>query len=159
SVFDAMQEALSSNRVQYTSWVGIPELRKAIAEKLKRDNHVEYDPENELIVTSGAQEALMVTLMTLLDPGDNALIPSPHYDEYTRDSKILGGELIPVATTPESNFTVEVADLEAAITARTKAIVIVSPNNPTGTVLSEQRLREIGELAIKHDLLIVSDEI
>jgi len=114
-VFDAMQEALSSNRVQYTTWTGIPELRKAIAEKLKRDNHVEYDFENELIVTSGAQEALMVTLMTLLDPGDNALIPSPHYDEYTRDSKILGGELIPVATTPESNFTVEIADLEAAM--------------------------------------------
>jgi aminotransferase len=145
--------------VQYTTWVGIPELRKAIAEKLKRDNHVEYDPETELMVTSGAQEALMVTLMTLLDPGDNALIPSPHYDEYTRDSKILGGELIPVMTTPESNFTVEVADLEAAINPRTKAIVIVSPNNPTGTVLSKQRLREIGELAIKHDLLIVSDEI
>ncbi|MBI1280699.1 MAG: aminotransferase class I/II-fold pyridoxal phosphate-dependent enzyme [Anaerolineaceae bacterium] len=158
-VFDAMQEALSSNRVQYTTWTGIPELRKAIAEKLKRDNQIEYDPDNELIVTSGAQEALMITLMTLLDPGDNALIPSPHYDEYTRDSKILGGDLIPVATTPESNFTVEVADLEAAITPRTKAIVIVSPNNPTGTVLPEERLREIGELAIKHDLIIVSDEI
>ncbi len=159
SVFDAMQEALSSNRVQYTTWTGIPELRKAIAAKLKNENHIEYDPDSELIVTSGAQEALMVTLMTLLDPGDNALIPSPHYEEYGRDSQILGGTLIPVDTTPESNFTIEIADLEAAITPRTKAIVIVSPNNPTGTVLSEQRLREIGELAIKHDLLIVSDEI
>ncbi|MBA3873217.1 MAG: pyridoxal phosphate-dependent aminotransferase [Anaerolineae bacterium] len=158
-VFDAMQEALSSNRVQYTTWTGIPELRKAIAEKLKRDNHVEYDYENELIVTSGAQEALMITLMTLLDPGDNALIPSPHYDEYTRDTKILGGELIPVATTPESNFTIDVADLEAAITPRTKAIVIVSPNNPTGTVLSREKLIEIGALAQKYDLIIVSDEI
>lgn len=159
AVFDAMQEALSSNRVQYTTWTGISELRKAIAAKLKVENHVEYDPDSELIVTSGAQEALMVTLMTLLDPGDNALIPSPHYDEYTRDTQILGGQLIPVATTAESNFTIEVADLEAAITPRTKAIVIVSPNNPTGTVLPEARLRDIGELATKHDLLVVSDEI
>ncbi len=159
SVFDAMQEALSSNRVQYTTWTGIPDLRKAIAAKLKNENHIEYDFENELIVTSGAQEALMITLMTLLDPGDNALIPSPHYEEYARDSQILGGTLIPVDTTPESNFTIEIADLEAAITPKTKAIVIVSPNNPTGTVLPEQRLREIGELATKHDLLIISDEI
>ncbi len=159
SVFDAMQEALSSNRVQYTTWTGIPELRKVIAAKLKNDNHIEYDPDSEIIVTSGAQEALIITLMTLLDPGDNALIPSPHYDEYTRDTQILGGQLIPVATTPETNFTIDVADLEAAITPKTKAIVIVSPNNPTGTVLSEEKLREIADLAIKHDLIVVSDEI
>ncbi len=159
AVFDAMQEALSSNRVQYTTWTGIPELRKVIAEKLKRDNQIDYNPDSELIVTAGAQEALMVTLMTLLDPGDNALIPSPHYDEYTRDTQILGGQLIPVATTPESNFTIEVADLEAAITPRTKAIVIVSPNNPTGTVLSKAKLLEIAALAQKHDLIVVSDEI
>lgn len=158
-VFDAMQEAISSNRVQYTTWTGIPDLRKAITAKLKDENNLEYDPDSELIVTSGAQEALMVTLMTLLDPGDNALIPSPHYDEYTRDTQILGGQLIPVPTTPESNFTIEVADLEAAITPHTKAIVIVSPNNPTGTVLSAERLQAIGELAIKHDLIVVSDEI
>lgn len=159
AVFDAMQEALSSNRVQYTTWTGIPDLRKAIAAKLKTENQVEYNPDTELIVTSGAQEALMVTLMTLLDPGDHALIPSPHYDEYTRDTQILGGQLIPVPTKPETNFTVEVADLEAAITPRTKAIVIVSPNNPTGTVLSKSRLREIGELAIQYDLMVISDEI
>jgi aminotransferase len=159
AVFDAMQEAISGGRAQYTAWTGIPELRKAIAHKLKIENGLDYDPENEIIVTSGAQEALMVTLMTLLDPGDNALTPSPHYDEYTRDTLILGGQLIPVATRPETNFTIDVADLEAAITPRTKALVIVSPNNPTGTVLSEARLREIGALAQKHDLMVVSDEI
>jgi aminotransferase len=159
AVFDAMQEALSSSRVQYTAWTGIPELRKAIANKLETDNGIEYDPDTEILVTSGAQEALMVTLMTLLDPGDNALTPSPHYDEYTRDTLILGGQLIPVATRPETNFTIDVAELEAAITPRTKALVIVSPNNPTGTVLSEAKLKEIGALAEKHDLMIVSDEI
>lgn len=159
SVFDAMQKAVAEGFIQYTAWTGIPPLRDAIAEKLKTENNLDYDPASEIIVTSGAQEALMVTLMTLLDPGDNALTPSPHYDEYTRDARILGAELVPVATTPESNFTINVADLEAAITERTKALVIVTPNNPTGTVLPESVLLDIAALAKKHDLMVVSDEI
>lgn len=158
-VFDAMQEALASGRVQYTAWTGIPELRQAIARKLKQENDLDVDPDRELIVTSGAQEALMVALMTLLDPGDHALTPSPHYDEYTRDARILGSTLIPVATTPESNFTIDVADLEAALTPRTKALVIVTPNNPTGTVLPREKLLEIAQFAQKHDLMVISDEI
>ena len=158
-VFDAMHEAINQGNIQYTSWMGIPPLREAIAEKLKTENGIEYDPATEILVTSGAQEALMVTLMTLLDPGDNALTPSPHYDEYTRDARILGGELIPVATTPESNFTINVDDLEAAITPKTKALVVVTPNNPTGTVLPESVLKDIAALAQKRDLMVVSDEI
>lgn len=159
AVFEAMQEAVASKKVQYTAWPGVPELRKAIAQKLKQENGLDYDPDSEIIVTSGAQEALMVTLMTLLDPGDEALTPSPHYDEYTRDAQILGGQLVPVATKPEDGFVIDVAALEAAITPRTKALVIVSPNNPTGTVLSAAKLKEIGALAQKHDLMVVSDEI
>lgn len=158
-VIDAMQEALSSGRIQYTTWTGIPELRNAIAKKLKDENGIDINPDNQLIVTSGAQEALMVTLMTLLDEGDNVLTPSPHYDEYSRDAKVLGGELIPVATTIESNFTIDVADLEAAITDKTKGIIVVSPNNPTGTVLPKSVLQDIAQLAIEKDLLVVSDEI
>lgn len=159
SVFEAMQEAISGGRAQYTPWTGIPELRAAIAGKLLTENSLHYDPNSEIIVTSGAQEALMVTLMTLLDPGDHALTPSPHYDEYTRDAAILGGALIPVATTPASNFTINVADLEAAITPRTKAFVVVTPNNPTGTVLPPDTLRDIAALAQERDLMVVSDEI
>lgn len=159
SVLDAMQEAVASGRIQYTAWTGIPELRNAIAAKLKTENGIDVDPDTQLMVTSGAQEALMVTLMTLLDDGDNVITPSPHYDEYSRDAKILGGELIPVATTPESNFTIDVADLEAAITDRTKGIIVVTPNNPTGTVLPESVLKDIAQLAIEKDLLVVSDEI
>jgi aminotransferase len=158
-VFEAMADAIRQQKVQYTAWAGIPELRVAIADKLRRDNTLDVDPGSELIVTSGAQEALMVTLMTLLDPGDHALTPSPHYDEYTRDANILGGTLIPVATTPASNFTIQVGDLEAAITPQTKAIVVVSPNNPTGTVLPESTLLDIARLAQERDLLVVSDEI
>ncbi len=158
-VFDAMKLAVDEGRAQYTAWTGIPELRAAIAAKLKSENGLTVDPGSEIIVTSGAQEALMVTLMTLLDPGDNALTPSPHYDEYSRDANILGGALVPVATTPESNFTIDVNDLEAAITPRTKALVIVTPNNPTGTVLPESTLRDIAALAQQRDLIVVSDEI
>jgi len=158
-VFDAMRQAVDAQKVQYTAWTGIAELRAAIAAKLRDENGLHYDPDSEIMVTSGAQEALMTTLMTLLDPGDAALTPSPHYDEYTRDASILGGDLLPVATTPESGFVIDVAALEAAITPRTRALVIVSPNNPTGTVLSPAALEAISQLARERDLLVVSDEI
>jgi aminotransferase len=159
AVFEAMQAAIRAGKAQYTAWTGIPELREAIAEKLRAENGLHYDPATEIIATAGAQEALMLTLMTLLDPGDEALTPSPNYDEYTRDALILGGTLVPVPTTPETNFTVTAAQIEAAITPRTKAIVIVTPNNPTGTMLSRETLTQIAEVAIRHDLMVVSDEI
>jgi aminotransferase len=158
-VMDAMQQALADGRAQYTAWTGIHELRAAIAQKLSAENHVSVDPDAEIIVTAGAQEALMATLMTLLDPGDHALTPSPHYDEYSRDANILGGALIPVATTPETNFTIDVNDLAAAITPRTKALVIVSPNHPTATVLPRTTLEQIAALAQERDLIVISDEI
>ncbi|MFQ3645692.1 MAG: pyridoxal phosphate-dependent aminotransferase [Anaerolineae bacterium] len=159
AVFEAMQTAIRAGKAQYTAWTGIPELREAIAEKLRVENGLHYDPATEIIATAGAQEALMLTLMTLLDPGDEALTPSPNYDEYTRDALILGGTLVPVPTTPETNFTVTAAQIEAAITPRTKAIVIVTPNNPTGTMLSRETLTQIAAVAIRHDLMVVSDEI
>jgi aspartate/methionine/tyrosine aminotransferase len=158
-VFEAMQQALTDRRIQYTAWTGIPELRAAIANKLQQENQIIVDPNTELIVTSGAQEALMATLMTLLDPGDEVLTPSPHYDEYTRDARVLGGTLVPVTTQPETKFTIQVEDLAAAITPRTRALVIVSPNNPTGTVLPEATLKAIAQLAQERDLLVISDEI
>lgn len=158
-VFAAMHGALDAGRVQYTPWTGIPELRAAIAEKLRTENGITVDPDSEVLVTAGAQEALMTVLMTLLDPGDEALTPSPHYDEYTRDAAILGGTLVPVPTALETNFTIRAADLEAALTPRTKALVIVTPNNPTGTVLPAATLREIAALAQERDLLVISDEI
>jgi aminotransferase len=157
-VFDAMQQALAEGKIQYTSWAGIPELRAAIARKLQTENNISVTPE-EILVTSGAQEALMVTLMALADAGDEILTPSPNYDEYTRDAKVLGATLVDVPTTIESNFTINVADLEAAITPKTKAIIVVTPNNPTGTVLPQSILMDIGKLAQERDLLLISDEI
>jgi aminotransferase len=158
-LFQAMAKAMAERRIQYTAWTGIPELRAAIAEKLRVENGFEVDPASEIIVTSGAQEALMATLMALLDPGDEALTPSPNYDEYTRDATALGAILVPVPARPETNFTIDVSDLEAAITPRTKALIVVTPNNPTGTVLPEATLRAIAQLAQERDLIVISDEI
>lgn len=158
-VLAAMEQAIREKKAQYTAWAGIPELRKAIAAKLERENGVRVDPMTEVLVTTGAQEALMVALMTLLDPGDHALTPSPHYDEYTRDAMILGGTLVPVASTPETNFTIDVAALDKAITPKTKALVVVTPNNPTGTVLPRPTLEAIAQLAQERDLMVISDEI
>jgi len=140
-VMEAMQQALRENKVQYTAWTGIPELRAAIAEKLKVENNLHYDPATEILVTSGAQEALMTVMMALCNPDDEVVTPAPHYDEYTRDTRILGAKLVPVETTRETNFTVNVADLAAAITPRTRALIVLTPNNPTGTVLPEATLR------------------
>lgn len=158
-VFEAMRKALDEGKIQYTAWTGIPELRSAIANKLSTENGVQIDPDSELIVTSGAQEALMAVFMSLLDLGDEVITPSPNYDEYSRDAQVVGGKLVPVAATPESNFTIRAADLEAAITPRTRAIIVVTPNNPTGTVLPRSTLLDIAEVAKKHNLLVISDEI
>lgn len=157
-VFEAMQKALSEGKIQYTSWTGIPELRAAIVEKLRSENHIDVSMD-EIIVTAGAQEALMVTLMALLNPGDEVLTPSPNYDEYTRDASVLDATLVPVPTTLETNFTITATALEAAITPRTRALIVVTPNNPTGTVLPERVLLEIAELAKRRNLLVISDEI
>jgi aspartate/methionine/tyrosine aminotransferase len=148
-VYEAMQQALSNNQIRYTSWRGIPELRAAIADKLLSENGARYNSESEILVTSGAQEALMVTLMTLLDPGDEVITPSPHYERVPVVMPPFSvGSLVPVARpAPKPNFTIDVADLEAAITERTRAIIVVNPNNPTGTVLSQQKLLEIANLA------------
>lgn len=158
-IFDAMQQVLAEKKVQYTQWAGLPELRQAIGEKLARENKLMVDPETEVIVTSGAQEALMAVCLTLLDAGDNFITPTPHYGTYGEVAQMLGANLIPVQTTLESNFTVTVQDLEAAITPKTKGIIIVSPNNPTATVMPEARLREIAQLVIDRNLLLISDEI
>ncbi|UCH27211.1 MAG: pyridoxal phosphate-dependent aminotransferase [Trueperaceae bacterium] len=158
-VFEAMRKAVDERQIQYTLWAGTTELREAIAVKLERENRFTVDPEREILVTSGAQEALMSIFMALLDPGDEIITPAPFYGVYGEVAHILGASLVPVETTVESDFTVTADAVRAAITPRTKALVLVSPNNPTGTVLPEETLREMAELALEHNLLVISDEI
>lgn len=154
-----MVASLQAQRLQYTAWAGMPELRRAVATKMRRQNGVEVDPETEVLVTAGAQEALMAVLMTLLDPGDEVLITDPHYEVYTRAATIAGATMVPVATRAEDGFVPRVADIEAAITERTRALIVVSPSNPTGAVFPQDVLQGLVDLAAKHDLVVVSDEI
>jgi aminotransferase len=158
-VLDAMVDSLRSGKLQYTAWSGMPALRRAIATKLRRENDLEIDPDGEVLVTAGAQEALMTVLMTLLDPGDEVLIADPHYGVYSRAATIAGGRMIPVPTTLEEGFVPTVAAVSAALTPRSKAIVLVSPSNPTGAVFGRDALEALVRLAHERDLLLISDEI
>ncbi|MEM7738275.1 MAG: pyridoxal phosphate-dependent aminotransferase [Deinococcota bacterium] len=159
AIFDAMHEAIDARHIRYTPWAGIPALREAAATKLARENNLTIDPEREVIMTAGAQEAVVAVLMALLDSGDNVLMPSPHYSVYSDCADMLGASVIPVMTKREDNFLIDVNALEAAITPRTKAIILVTPSNPTGTVTPESTLKAVADLAIKHDLIVVADEI
>ena len=158
-IVEAGKRALDEGHTKYTPWLGIPPLREAIAEKLARDNGLKADPKNEILVTTGSQEALLVTLLALLDPGDEVLVPSPYYNEYLRDALIAGGRLVTVPTSEANNFEVDPAEIEKRITPKTKTMILISPSAPTGTILSRETLERVAAIAKKHDLVVISDEL
>jgi aminotransferase len=155
----AGQRALAEGKTVYTAWAGLPALREAIAEQLKRDKGVGYDPANEIIVTAGAQAAMLTVTLAVLDPGDEVLVPTPFYDEYRRDIMLAGASMIPVPTRLEDNFELNPDALEQAITPRTKAMILISPSNPTGAVMDRPILERVAEIAQRHDLLVIWDEL
>ena len=156
---DAAKQALDDGFVHYTSNYGTLELRQAIAEKLQRDNSVQVDPATEIIVTVGTNEAIAIAMLALIDPGDEVLIPDPTWLHYFYCVQLAGGVPIHVPLRAANHFQIDPADLARAITQRTKMIIVNSPHNPTGAVLDQTILKEIAELAIKRDLLVLSDEI
>jgi aminotransferase len=137
---------------------GLPELRAAIAQKLRNDNNIPVDADGVLI-TSGGQEALYLLIQALLNPGDEILVPDPRYTSYDEAIEQAGGRQVLVPTSPEDGFDLKPEAVAAAITPRTKALLIVTPSNPTAGIVTEQSLRGIAELAIKHNLIVISDEI
>ena len=151
--------SLQQGETRYTSNSGTIELRSAIADKLRALYAVSYDPESEVLVTVGVSEALYLALNAILDPGDQVIVPQPCFVSYTAEVVLAGGEPVTIATRVENDFQVTGAEIEAVITPRTKALLIGYPNNPTGAVLSRQRLEEIAQVAQRHDLLVISDEI
>ena len=151
--------SLERGETRYTSNSGILELRQAIAAKWAQLYGVAYDPESEALVTVGGSEALYLALTALLNPGDEVIIPQPCFVSYEAEVLFAGGVAVPIATEAATTFQVTGAQLEAAITPQTTAILINYPNNPTGAVLDRQRIREIAAVAEKHDLLVISDEI
>ena len=157
-IVEAAKRAIDANQHHYTHSAGLPELREAIAGKLRRENDLDYSAD-EIIVTAGAQEAVMLCMLALIDSGDEVLLPSPRFTSYDTAVHMCGGVGVPVPTREEDDFALTPAAIEARITERSKVLVLVTPNNPTGAVTPPAMIREIAELARKHDLIVISDEI
>ena len=159
NIKEAAKRALDEDFTHYTANVGIPELREAIAEKLRRENGIDVDPESEIMVTSGATQALTMAIFAILNEGEELLIPSPTFVSYSAAALFAGGVPVEVETKEEENFKVNVEELERHVSDRTKAIVISTPNNPTGSILTRRNLEEIAGFAVEHDLIVISDEV
>jgi aminotransferase len=143
----------------YTSNSGTKELREAVSVQLKHLYDVSYDPEDEILITVGASEALHLALSAIIDSGDEVIVPEPCFVAYTPEVIFADGVPMTVPTYVKNNFQVTGEEIEKAVTPRTKAILIGYPNNPTGAVMTRENLLRVGEVARKHDLLIISDEL
>jgi len=141
----------------YSQSSGLLELRKEIAKKLVRDNHIPANPA-QIMVTVGAIEGLAATVMALIDPGDEVILPSPTYSTHIRQVLIASGKPVLVPTIESEGFVLDIEGIKEAITPRTKAVLYCSPSNPTGTVFSEKQLRQLAEIALEHDLMVITDE-
>jgi aminotransferase len=159
AIIEAAEASLDAGKTGYTANLGLIELREAISEELRRLYGVEYDPKNEIVVTIGASEAMMIAMLALLDPGDEILIPEPCFVSYGPTAQFAGGKVVWVPTRAENDFQVTAEDIESRITARTKVLFLGYPNNPTGAVLRRETMEEIAEVVEKHDLFVISDEI
>ena len=158
-IVEAAQRACEQPRFhKYTPAAGLPELREAIAAKTFRDSGYQVEP-GQVLVTNGGKQAVYQTFATLLDPGDEVLVPAPYWTTYPESIALAGGVLRPVLTDEHSGYLTTVADLEAARTEKTKVLLFVSPSNPTGAVYPPEAVREIGEWAAEHGLWVVTDEI
>jgi aspartate aminotransferase len=151
-------KAIKDGFTHYTTSSGIIELKKAIIKKLKLDNNLNYDV-NEIIISNGAKHSLYNTLMTLCNPGDEVILPTPCWVSYAEQIKLAQAKPIFVKTNPISQFQVLIKEIEKNITNKTKAILLNSPNNPTGAVYSKEDLQKIGNLLVKKDIYCISDEV
>ena len=158
NIINAAIKAMQDGKTKYTPAGGILELKKTICKKFKDDNNLEYKPD-QITISTGAKQCLANTFMAILNPGDEVLIPVPYWVSYPELVKLADGVPVFVETLKENNYKYTIADLEKAVSDKTKAILINSPNNPTGTIYDKAELMEIAEFAKKYNLLIVSDEI
>jgi aspartate aminotransferase len=154
---DAAVEAMQRGQTKYTEVGGVPELRAAVCAKLKRDNGLDYEPA-DILVSVGAKHTLFNLVMALINPGDEVLVPSPYWVSYPEQVRLLGGVPVAVPTQEATGFDLDPGRLAAAVTPRTKLIVLNSPNNPTGAVFTPGALAAVARLAVERDLWVVSDE-
>ena len=158
NIKQAAIRALESGATKYTPSVGLPELRKAISAKLKRDNNLDYTAD-QICVCSGAKPAVYTALRATISAGDEVIIPSPYWVSYPSMVQLCGGTPVFVETKAENGWKITAEEFANAMTPRTKMIILTTPHNPTGAVYTEEELRAIGEVAVDEDILILADEI
>ncbi len=159
NIKEAAKRALDAGLVHYTSNYGVPELRRAIADKLRRDNGLDYDPESEIVVTSGGTEAMLIATLGLLDSGDEVIIPVPVFQHCIHNARIAGATPVLVPLAARDGFQLDLDQIRAHLTPRTRMIVVTTPSNPTGTVFHREALEELAGLARERDLVVVCDEV
>lgn len=158
-IVEAAQQAVPDPaNHRYTPAAGLPELRQAIADKTLRDSHVAVEP-SQVIVTNGGKQAVYTAFAAIVDPGDEVLLPAPYWTTYPEAIKLAGGTPIDVFAGADAEYKVTVDQLEAARTDNTKALVFVSPSNPTGSVYTPEETRAIGQWALEHGIWVITDEI
>jgi aspartate/methionine/tyrosine aminotransferase len=158
-IIEAANEAMKKHGTDYTPPEGILPLRQAIAERVQRVNGVEFDPETEVVVTNGGQEALFLMVVSVIGEGDELIVPEPNYNTYNDSLRFARGVKVGVPTYPQENFHVNPERMAGAITERTRAMLLVSPNNPSAGVIPPEDVHKLVELAQEHDLLIIADDI
>jgi aspartate aminotransferase len=156
---DAAKRAIDNNITRYSPVAGYPDLRKAISEKFKRDNHLNYTPE-QIIVSTGAKQSIANVILSLVNPGEEVIVPIPYWVSYIETIKLAEGVPVTIPTSVESNFKISPEQLKKAITPKTKMIVFSTPCNPSGSVYTKEELKALAEVIIQFpDLYIISDEI
>lgn len=158
NIIDACKKALDEGKTKYVPASGINELKDAVVNKLKRDNSLNYD-RSQIIISTGGKQCLFNALMALTNPGDEILIAKPYWVSYPDLITLSGGNCVVVDTREEEDYKFTLENLESSLTSKTKAIIVNSPNNPTGTVYSREELESIADFCKKHDVFIISDEI
>jgi len=158
-ISEAAINSLEKGYTMYTSNSGTPELRQELSRNLKNNYGVEYNPTSELLITVGSSEALDLAARAIINPGDEVIIPDPCYVAYESCIIMAGGTAVKIPTYQEDNFEISASTIEKKITPKTRALLFGFPANPTGAVLSREKLAEIGELALSKNLLVISDEI
>jgi aminotransferase len=158
-IVEAAKEAIDRGVQTSSDPAGLPELRDAIARKLWRDNGVRVEAERGVVVTTGGQEALYLLVQAILKPGDEVLVPDPRYSSYDVAIQMAGGVMVSVPTHERDNFDLDPAEVESRITDRTRALLLITPGNPTAGVVSPENIRELARIAQRHDIMVISDEI
>lgn len=159
NIRSAAIEAIKKGMTKYTSSAGIPELRKAIASKFKRDNGIDYEPMKEIMVTAGATAGLNLALLATVDVGEEVLVPNPGWATYVHAVNITGAKPVMYSLREETGYAVEIENLRKLVTPKTRAILINTPSNPMGSILSRKNIIDISEFAKENNLTVLSDEV